>query len=210
MVSAKSLLPSNATPVERALSDTIAEAFANLPTGASIAEVVEWSTCPVPLLPYLAWEWSVDEWVPAWSDDIKRSTIAASWDVHSVKGTRYAIERAIEATGLGATVKEWFDYGGARFRFRLDVNDTESRPWTTKEFNTLYRVAIRSKNVRSYLERIDLKPTPSRVAVYAGAATITRITVRPSVDAISQLAGQASLYSGVVARSRIRIKPVVN
>lgn len=88
------LLPHNSTALERAI----------VKTGASLSElplparhVRNPATCPVALLPFLAWELSVDEWDPAWGEDVKRAVIAASIDIHRHKGTRGAVRRALAA-----------------------------------------------------------------------------------------------------------------
>lgn len=88
------LLPPNATPFERALAKT-AEHLADLPV--PIRHIRNPETCPAALLPYLAWELSVDEWNPGWGEDVKRRVIAESARVHRRKGTRGSVRRALEA-----------------------------------------------------------------------------------------------------------------
>jgi hypothetical protein len=50
-------------------------------------------------LPWLAWALSVDEWDETWTEAQKRETVAASYAVHSKKGTPYAVRHALEALG---------------------------------------------------------------------------------------------------------------
>jgi len=90
------LLPPNATAPEHALDDSIAR------LGAVPVEIVKtWHphTCTMDLLPWLAWALSVDEWDETWSEAQKRATVAASYEVHSRKGTPHAIKTAIQALG---------------------------------------------------------------------------------------------------------------
>jgi phage tail P2-like protein len=88
------LLPPNATALERAV--TVAQRhLSELPVDTR--HIRNPATCPAPLLPFLAWELSVDEWNPAWGDDVKRRVIAESISVHRRKGTRGAVRRALEA-----------------------------------------------------------------------------------------------------------------
>lgn len=90
------LLPPNATRQEHALDDSLAR------IGAVPVELVKlWNpnTCPLDLLPWLAWALSVDEWDESWSEAQKRATVVASYEVHSHKGTPYSIKTAIQALG---------------------------------------------------------------------------------------------------------------
>lgn len=111
-----SLLPYNATAAERAL-----EAAGTVAVSMPIPDGLRdpWR-CPAPFLPWLAWSLSVDEWDPNWSEDAKRSTIAASIEVHRRKGTVWAMRRALVAAGLGdAQIQEGWSatqYDGSFFR----------------------------------------------------------------------------------------------
>lgn len=90
-----SLLPSNTTPLERAV-----EAVSQLPTAQGLVPTL-WhaQTCPEPFLPWLAWAMSVDDWDPAWSTQRKRQAIAESIEIHELKGTPSAIKRILAIRG---------------------------------------------------------------------------------------------------------------
>ncbi|WP_282338502.1 phage tail protein I [Pseudomonas sp. PS02288] len=88
------LLPPNASPLIR----DIAAGFAGITALPVLGRYVRNpGKCPSGLLPFLAWEMSVDEWNPAWADDVKRRVIAQSTTVHRHKGTLGAVRRALEA-----------------------------------------------------------------------------------------------------------------
>ncbi|OWJ92730.1 phage tail protein I [Pseudomonas sp. A46] len=87
------LLPPNSTPLERRLART-ASGLSELPV--AIRHLRDPDRCPAGLLPYLAWELSVDEWNPHWGEDRKRRSVAESVAVHRRKGTRGAVRRALE------------------------------------------------------------------------------------------------------------------
>lgn len=88
------LLPPNSTGLERRLAEA-QQHLGDLPV--EIRHLRTPATCPPALLPHLAWELSVDEWNPAWGEDVKRRVIAESIRVHRHKGTRGAVRRALEA-----------------------------------------------------------------------------------------------------------------
>lgn len=104
------LLPSNSSALERSLAKTGAP-ISSLPTPAR--HVRNPSTCPANLLPFLAWELSVDEWNPGWGEDVKRAVIAASIAIHRHKGTIGAVRRALAAIfgDTGFTLIEGADAG---------------------------------------------------------------------------------------------------
>lgn len=90
------LLPPNATPLERAMAK--AGRLRHTP------EVIRtlWSPwdCPLPMLPWLAWAWSVDEWDLAWTEAQQRAMVAASMRLHQKKGTTWAVREALLRSGL--------------------------------------------------------------------------------------------------------------
>lgn len=65
-------------------------------------------TCPVHLLPHLAWAWSVDRWDYRWTEATKRAAIKASYFIHSRKGTIGALRRVVEPLGYLIEIIEWF------------------------------------------------------------------------------------------------------
>lgn len=82
--------------------------------------------CPVPLLPYLAWALSVDRWDKNWSEATKRQVIKSAWLIHRLKGTVTALRRVVEPFGFLIKITEWWEDGGKRGTFRLDIGVLES------------------------------------------------------------------------------------
>jgi len=104
-----SLLPPSSTLLERAIDQTAAARLAALPS--VVASLWNADTCPAPLLPYLAWAMSVDEWNDGWGVDKKRAVIKESRIIHQHKGTLSAIKRALTAIGQpAATIIERGNY----------------------------------------------------------------------------------------------------
>jgi len=83
-------------------------------------------TCPVALLPYLAWAWSVDRWDQTWPEETKRAVVAASQFVHRRKGTIAAIRRVVEPLGYVINVHEWWQTSEPPGTFRLDIGVLDS------------------------------------------------------------------------------------
>jgi phage tail P2-like protein len=103
------------------------------------------------LLDELAWSMHVDWYDAKAETEIKRLIIKRSLKVHRYRGTLYAIEETMKDYFQDAEVKEWFEYGGNPYNFRVSVKagviDTE--------LATQFAMAVNAvKNVRSHLELI--------------------------------------------------------
>ncbi|QIA02137.1 phage tail protein I [Pseudomonas fluorescens] len=99
----RSLLPLNSTPLERGIEAAFAET-----TLIPLRTLYNPDTCPVHLLPHLAWAWSVDRWDPVWPEPVKRAAIKASFYIHKHKGTIGALRRVVEPLGYLIEVQEWW------------------------------------------------------------------------------------------------------
>ncbi|OLF55242.1 phage tail protein I [Pseudomonas chlororaphis] len=99
----KSLLPLNSTLLERGV-EVATEEVTEIP----LRTLYNADTCPVHLLPYLAWAWSVDRWDPNWAESVKRAAIKASYYIHAHKGTIGALRRVVEPLGYLIEVVEWW------------------------------------------------------------------------------------------------------
>jgi len=100
----KSLLPLNSTQLERAVEAAFFEK-----TIVPLRDLYNADTCPVDLLPHLAWAWSVDRWDYRWTEATKRAAIKASYYIHKHKGTIGALRRVVEPLGYLIEIVEWFN-----------------------------------------------------------------------------------------------------
>jgi phage tail P2-like protein len=177
------LLPANATAQERALSEAIERAGA---VPVVVREVWNPDTCPAPLLAWLAWAFSVDEWDAAWTDAQKRDTIRRSIVVHRYKGTIGAVREALAALQFSARVQEWFNQIPAAepytFRVLLEAGQVGI---SQSALQGLINLITQTKNLRSHLARVDLSvvtPAGPLVAVVGAVGSDLVVTnyVRPT------------------------------
>lgn len=115
-----SILPAHLSALERDLDEALARLDEiDIP----IATLWSPATCPAFALPYLAWALSVDTWRSNWPEAVKRNVIAAAPDVHRVKGTRPALEKALGALGIDVRLTEWWETApkGAPGTFEVTV-----------------------------------------------------------------------------------------
>ncbi|MEW4338491.1 phage tail protein I [Chromobacterium vaccinii] len=91
------LLPPNRTALEAALADTLV-----LDLDPSILRgLADSARCPAALLPWLAWERSVEQFAAAKTEAQQRALIASSVEVHRRKGTISAVRQVFRDLGLG-------------------------------------------------------------------------------------------------------------
>lgn len=119
------LLPGNATELERNAAQALAQ-IERVPI--PLRELWNPDTCPVELLPYLAWAFSVDRWSPAWPESAKRAAIRSAYFIHAHKGTIGALRRVVEPLGYLIEVREWWEEAplGVPGTFRLMIGVLDS------------------------------------------------------------------------------------
>jgi phage tail P2-like protein len=100
-----SLLPPNAKQLEQLAAEALAQ-IERVPV--PIRDLLNPDRCPVLLLPYLAWAFSVDRWDSEWLEATKRQVIKGSYFIHSRKGTIGALRRVVEPLGYLIEIVEWF------------------------------------------------------------------------------------------------------
>lgn len=154
MVSDLSLLPPNATPLERALEVVTRRAF-DVPV--PVKTVWDPETCPVELLPWLAWAFAVDQWDSRWSEVQKRAVVGNAIAIHRYRGTLGAVKRAIASLGYDITIREWFEESPRRdpFTFRAEVRIADSGV-ELPLYRQLEQLINDAKNVRSHLTGVTL------------------------------------------------------
>mgnify|MGYP002714027380 FL=1 len=160
------LLPPNSTPAERALAEAVSR-LGDVPV--KIREVWDADTIPLPLLPWLAWAYSVDEWDSAWLETQKRDAVKSSLRVQRQKGTIGAVRQALAALGLSIVVQEWFNETpqGEPYTFRVYV-ETDQSPASQAQLSKALSLISTTKNLRSHLQKVFIT-AKSRSNVYAVA-----------------------------------------
>jgi phage tail P2-like protein len=170
MANAPSLLPPNATTFERALEQAGA-GIADLPT--PIRSMWNPDTCPVALLPWLAWGFGVDRWDTDWTESQKREAIKNALFVQKHKGTIGAVKRALGALGYDITVQEWFNQIPAGDPFTFDVLiDSNQTGYDAAALDLIRQLIETYKNLRSHLTGIKQSITTLGGPVLAGVLTM--------------------------------------
>jgi phage tail P2-like protein len=105
-----SLLPPNTTEAERALEQVQARPSL-LPV--PLRELWNSDTCPLALLPWLAWTVSIDDWKPYWPEAVKRERIRHAVEIQRRKGTVKSVRDVVSALGSALALREWWQLSPA-------------------------------------------------------------------------------------------------
>lgn len=103
------------------------------------------------MLDILAYDFKVDWWDADYSLEQKRQTLYDSWNVHRRLGTPWAVRTALNTVFPGAEVREWFQYNGTPYCFRINFHIPPEGLTLERQRRALNRVWY-YKNLRSHLE----------------------------------------------------------
>ncbi|NKJ43188.1 phage tail protein I [Novosphingobium sp. SG720] len=103
-MSSDSLLPPNSTPLEVALA-RLGLRFDDI--DLPIEQLWDPATCPIAVLPWLAWSLSVDKWDADWSEEQKRAVTARAIADQRRKGSVTAVKAALAGIDSLLTLVEW-------------------------------------------------------------------------------------------------------
>lgn len=170
------LLPVGSSPLEVAAERACAE-LARVPV--PLRDLWNPATCPLNLLPYLAWAFSVDRWDENWPEAVKRNVVTSAFYLHSHKGTIGAVRRVVEPLGYLIKVHEWWQTNDPPGTFRLDIGVLETGI-TEEMYQEMERMIADAKPVSRHLIGLNIVqdvygPVYTGVGIYDGDT----ITVYP-------------------------------
>lgn len=180
-----SLLPSSATDLQHALALTTAKAT-DLNHNV-IRDSRNPMTCAVDLLPWRAWENSIDDaegWVFAESEDDKRKLIADYIKKHELKGTPASIRRLFRDLGLGE-IDIIEDVGKIRYDGRVKYDGTYihgSTGGTWATYNIIVKEQPITNDKADFLKEILKGIAPARCQLKQ--IIYTRIAIRYNNTAV--------------------------
>ncbi|EIG43982.1 phage tail protein I [Escherichia coli] len=173
----RSLLPPSAVRPERSQEQATTESILTLDADM-VRKVKNPDTCPLHLLPWLAWEFAVDFWQDDWSEEQKRQILRDAAYVHQHRGTAGAVLRALSAVGVPAAIKEWWQDSPRKkpYTFRVELFLREGADSVL--YSRVRTLVIKAKNLRSGLSTIDVNTDIGKDSqFYVGGAVTAHIDV---------------------------------
>ncbi|QCR38002.1 phage tail protein I [Nissabacter sp. SGAir0207] len=198
------LLPAGASALEMAAATACAE-IARIPV--PLRTLWNAQTCPVDLLPYLAWAWSVDRWDANWSESTKRAVVADSAYVHRHKGTIGALRRVVEPLGYLIRITEWWQTHETPGTFRLEVGVLDTGITETM-YHELERLIADAKPCSRHLVGLSINldvtgALPVAAACYSG----DELTVYPYFPETLIVTGPGYTGGAVHVIDSMRVNP---
>lgn len=196
------LLPSGSTQLEVAAAQALSK-IGNL--SVPLRDLWDPDSCPLKLLPYLAWAFSVDRWDENWTEQAKRSAVRAAWFVHKHKGTIGALRRVVEPLGYLIRVTEWWQTNDIPGTFRLDVGVLETGI-TEEMYQELERLIADAKPCSRHLIGLSINLDVSG-NFYIAAATYDgeELTVYPYFPETITASGSAFTGSAIHLIDNLRV-----
>lgn len=191
-MTATPMLPGNATRLERLATQALA-CIERVPI--PLRQLVNPDTCPVKLLPYLAWAFSVDRWDSAWPEAAKRAAIRSAYFIHSRKGTIGALRRVVEPLGYLIEVREWWQLApaGVPGTFSLVVGVLDSGI-TDEMYAELSWLIDDAKPLTRHLIGLDISlEVQGRIPVTAAQYDGDTLTVYPYLPEAIEVTGTLSM-----------------
>lgn len=126
------------------------------------------------LIDYLAVQMHVDEYDDTENLDVKRQQVKQSFLLHRLKGTKYAVQKAVSTVYQSAKVEEWPEYSGEPYYFR--VTGITAPMNETKTINKLVRLINAYKNTRSWLDYVQFSRRYGQKFLFGGNVNLVRKT----------------------------------
>lgn len=172
-----SLLPPNATELERALELLLDTRINDIAT--PLRDIWSAENCPENLLPWLAWALSVDQWSADWPLNVRRARVAAAISIQRIKGTAQSVIDVVASFGGDVIVREWFQFDPPREPHTFDLTVTlggQSAGAPTSEFiDAVIAEVFRTKPVRSHFDFTVAQSARARIGL--------RVVGRPVIAA---------------------------
>ncbi|EPN6604634.1 phage tail protein I [Providencia rettgeri] len=196
------LLPVGSSPLELAAAESLAQ-IERVPI--PIRELWNPDKCPVHLLPYLAWAFSVDRWDKNWSEKAKRDAVKAAMFIHKHKGTIGALRRVVEPLGYLIRVIEWWKTNETAGTFRLDIGVLETGI-TEEMYQELEALIFDAKPASRHLVGLTIQ-LETKGQIYCSAASYSgdELTVYPYTPDVISSGGTISTGAAVHVIDEMRV-----
>lgn len=166
------LLPPNSSELEQHLEKVTARVD-TLPI--PLRSLWNPKTCPVDLLPWLAWALGVESWKSEWPESIKRSLIRNAINIKRHKGTVKSARDTVNAFGAAVALRENWQLSppGAPhgFDIRISVNAAD-QAITAEYINDIQAEVARIKPARSYFTVTAGVAASAPIAIHGRARAV--------------------------------------
>lgn len=183
-VLAQSLLPPNASDGEHAIEDAMR---ANIDL-SSVGTLWNPATCPVAVLPFLAWGLAISRWDANWSEAEKRAAVADAIPFHRRMGTRGIVREVLDRFNPLLEIVEWWQNSPRQtphsFEVRAPASLIPASFLTSETAAAIIRDVAAVKPARSHFTFVQSLEAQATIWLAGGAsaATFSRLTLAAAHD----------------------------
>lgn len=187
-----------------------------------------------PIIDSLAYSFHVDCYKQEWDLSKKRAIVKNAIKYHRYKGTAWAVEDFISTIFSESWLKEWFEYGGNPYFFRIYSKNAIKNE---EQLQFLYEALYSIKNSRSWLEYLVIlskhinqiytggtytifkkyrfashkfEGMNCKLNIYVGSNTRTLKKEHYGLNTISNLAEDYKVYQGFHVKEFLKYKYALN
>ncbi|MEJ5227176.1 phage tail protein I [Thermodesulfovibrio sp.] len=147
------------------------------------------------VLDLLAWQFHIEGWELAETEEEKRALVKKAIELHRYKGTPWAVKKVFETLNLDAEIQEWFQYEGEPYKFKVFLRSIVQNEET---YTSLIKLINEYKNERSWLDSIGINREYTSPIYYGFAAKDGKhYSIGPHVHTEVQ---SINLYTAIVQR----------
>ncbi|WP_320339622.1 phage tail protein I [Vibrio campbellii] len=159
----------------QALSELTSEEFNSLRSVIKRLNIMDIYNVDASFLPWLAWWFRVDLWDDEWSDDKKREAIANAFIIRKLKGTIWAVERALEISGFDAILTPWYQMTpeGTRGTFKVDAVRMDGQGLNQSDYANCISLVEKNKQGSQHWQ-MNIKNEPSEGFLFTPAVVRSR------------------------------------
>lgn len=143
----------------------------------------------------LSWQFDVAFYDMELSIEKKRTLIKNAIRWHRLKGTPQAIIESATSVFGRTKLKEWFEYGGNPYFFKLQIDITEQGA-SMENLNKLDTLINKYKNKRSWLEKMEIS-LANKGNVYFSCSTICGEEIAVYPWSIKEVSSKGDINIGV-------------
>lgn len=179
------LLPPGSSALEKAL-EQVAARRTDLPV--DLRTYRQPGLLAMSILPWLAWELSLDNWSSDWPEAIKRERVRQAIPIARQKGTAQAVKSVVSSFGGSVAIREWWQMEpkGQPHTFSLVLNlDQNGAPASAAFVDQVIAEVSRAKPVRSHFtftQGISLKASVGLVAAVRPTVYARLFCTAPATD----------------------------
>ena len=130
------------------------------------------------VLSELAYQYSIDNWEETLSREVKINLIKNAYWAHAKKGTKVAIMENLKKLNTPVEIKEWFEYNGAPFTFKISsLSSKIELDW----LDTLIDIIEKYKNSRSICIGYEMRLQEKNSKLKLGSFKVIELEVKRNV-----------------------------